>query len=199
MRNGETACAWRPTSTVLALLDDRTILNFQQRPDSGARKSSRSISLHPPPPPLSYDTFVTDAKHRGKVCSCGELGGEFAKDVLLTNMLHLCIHRLNRHRASTSRHGAMWASRPQRRPVKGKGRLHRLTFATAFRCLALRIALLLCALDLLPVCRATCPFGKVLSGDSSGCVWNCSEPGHFLDLRVRQCSPCVPGTFDPLG
>ena len=83
--------------------------------------------------------------------------------------------------------------------MKGKGCLHRLTFATAFQWLALRIALLLCTLSLMPVCYAACPVGQVLSGGSSGCVWNCSKPGHFLDFRVRQCSPCVPGTFDPLG
>ena len=45
-----------------------------------------------------------------------------------------------------------------------------------------------------------CPAGRVQpSSEQGSCVWNCSKPGHFLDLRVRQCSPCKPGTFDPLG
>ena len=45
-----------------------------------------------------------------------------------------------------------------------------------------------------------CPVGRVQPSSGQGsCVWNCSKPGHFLDLRVGQCSPCNPGTFDPLG
>ena len=45
-----------------------------------------------------------------------------------------------------------------------------------------------------------CPAGRIPPSSGQGpCVWNCSKPGHFLNLRLRQCSPCKPGTFDPLG
>ena len=61
---------------------------------------------------------------------------------------------------------------------------------------ALFIAAILCTL----VARTqACPAGHVPNAGNTACVWNCSKPGHFLDLRVRQCSPCEPGTFDPLG
>ena len=50
----------------------------------------------------------------------------------------------------------------------------------------------------------SCPLGKVRSTaqatpNATSCVWNCTDPGHYLNIRTQQCSPCKAGTFDPLG